>query len=171
MAATGALRQYLLLCKPRVVVLIVFTAVVGMLLAAPGMVPLDALVFGTVHAHSADAIFEAAEARGMRLVAGKVLMDSNCPEELRDDPVETARLREVAEMPAVGENHLPAMPDAFADGPGVLLSRLGLVRAGQQKNRWRSLLERLEDVEVHRVVGRGEVRQVGAPVVVDDLFE
>ena len=45
-----------------------------------------ALVFGTVHAHSADAIFEAAEAKGMRLVAGKVLMDCNCPEELRDDP-------------------------------------------------------------------------------------
>lgn len=44
-----------------------------------------ALVFGTVHAHSADAIFEAAKAKGMRLIAGKVLMDSNCPEELRDD--------------------------------------------------------------------------------------
>jgi guanine deaminase len=48
-----------------------------------------ALVFGTVHAHSADAIFEAADAKGMRLIAGKVLMDSNCPEELRDD-AETA---------------------------------------------------------------------------------
>ena len=45
-----------------------------------------ALVFGTVHPHSADAIFEAAEARGMRLIAGKVLMDRNCPEDLRDDP-------------------------------------------------------------------------------------
>jgi guanine deaminase len=45
-----------------------------------------ALVFGTVHPHSADAIFEAAAARNMRLIAGKVLMDSNCPEELRDDP-------------------------------------------------------------------------------------
>lgn len=45
-----------------------------------------ALVFGTVHAHSADAIFEAAEVRNMRLVAGKVLMDCNCPESLRDDP-------------------------------------------------------------------------------------
>ena len=45
-----------------------------------------AMVFGTVHAHSADAIFEAAEARDMRLIAGKVLMDSNCPEALRDDP-------------------------------------------------------------------------------------
>jgi guanine deaminase len=48
-----------------------------------------ALVFGTVHAHSADAIFEAAEARGVRLIAGKVLMDRNCPASLRDDP-ETA---------------------------------------------------------------------------------
>ncbi|MBT8067244.1 MAG: guanine deaminase [Gammaproteobacteria bacterium] len=43
-----------------------------------------ALVFGTVHAHSADAIFEAAAARDMRLIAGKVLMDCNCPEELMD---------------------------------------------------------------------------------------
>ncbi len=45
-----------------------------------------ALVFGTVHPHSADAIFAAAAARNMRLIAGKVLMDSNCPDELRDDP-------------------------------------------------------------------------------------
>ena len=41
-------RDYLELCKPNVVALIVFTAIVGMLLAAPGMVPLDALVFGTL---------------------------------------------------------------------------------------------------------------------------
>jgi guanine deaminase len=46
-----------------------------------------ALVFGTVHAHSADAIFKAAESRGMRLIAGKVLMDINCPDKLRDDPL------------------------------------------------------------------------------------
>ena len=45
-----------------------------------------ALVFATVHEHSADAIFEAASRRRMRLIAGKVLMDSNCPEALRDDP-------------------------------------------------------------------------------------
>ncbi len=44
-----------------------------------------ALVFGTVHAHSADAVFEAAAAKNMRLIAGKVLMDRNCPEGLRDD--------------------------------------------------------------------------------------
>jgi protoheme IX farnesyltransferase len=41
-------RDYLELTKPKVVALIVFTAVVGMFLAAPGMVPLDLLVFATL---------------------------------------------------------------------------------------------------------------------------
>ncbi len=41
-------QNYLELCKPKVVALIVFTAVVGMLLAVPGMPPLDLLIFGTV---------------------------------------------------------------------------------------------------------------------------
>lgn len=45
-----------------------------------------ALVFATVHPQSVDAIFEAAEKRNMRLMAGKVLMDINCPEALRDTP-------------------------------------------------------------------------------------
>lgn len=40
--------QYLLLCKPRVVVLIVFTAVVGMFLAVPGWPPVNALLAGTL---------------------------------------------------------------------------------------------------------------------------
>jgi protoheme IX farnesyltransferase len=41
-------RDYVGLCKLKVVALIVFTAVVGMFLATPGMVPLDILVFGTL---------------------------------------------------------------------------------------------------------------------------
>jgi guanine deaminase len=44
-----------------------------------------AAVFPTVHKHSADALFDAAAARGMRLVAGKVLMDRHAPDDLRDD--------------------------------------------------------------------------------------
>jgi protoheme IX farnesyltransferase len=40
--------QFLQLTKPRVVSLIVFTAVIGMFLATPGMVPLQALLFGTL---------------------------------------------------------------------------------------------------------------------------
>ncbi len=41
-------RQFLALTKPRVVSLIVFTAVIGMFLAAPGLPPLNAIVFGTL---------------------------------------------------------------------------------------------------------------------------
>jgi protoheme IX farnesyltransferase len=41
-------RDFYELCKPNVVALIVFTAVVGMFLATPGMVPWQPLVFGTL---------------------------------------------------------------------------------------------------------------------------
>ena len=44
---TGA-RAFYALTKPRVVSLIVFTAVIGMFLATPGMVPLQVLLAGTV---------------------------------------------------------------------------------------------------------------------------
>jgi protoheme IX farnesyltransferase len=48
-SATGtSWRDYLELTKPRVVALIVLTAVIGTLLAAPGLPPLDALVFGNL---------------------------------------------------------------------------------------------------------------------------
>lgn len=49
----------------------------------------SALVFGTVHAASVEAFFAAAEARDLRMVCGKVLMDLG-PEGLRDT-VEDAR--------------------------------------------------------------------------------
>jgi len=50
LAAPGSAtwRDYLELGKPKVVSLIVFTAVVGMFLAVPGLPPLAALVFGTL---------------------------------------------------------------------------------------------------------------------------
>ncbi len=41
-------RDFLELTKPKVSLLIVFTAVVGMVLASPGLVPLAALVFGAI---------------------------------------------------------------------------------------------------------------------------
>jgi protoheme IX farnesyltransferase len=44
---TRRLADYYELCKPRVVMLIVFTAIVGMFLATPGLAPFPALVFGT----------------------------------------------------------------------------------------------------------------------------
>ncbi|WP_322047029.1 guanine deaminase [Paraburkholderia sp. J67] len=45
-----------------------------------------ALVYCTVHKQSADALFTASEAKNLRMVAGKVLMDRHCPEFLRDTP-------------------------------------------------------------------------------------
>jgi protoheme IX farnesyltransferase len=41
-------RDYLELTKPKVTLLIAFTAVVGMVLASPGWIPLTALIFGTL---------------------------------------------------------------------------------------------------------------------------
>ena len=43
-----------------------------------------AMVFCTVHRASVDAFFQSAAARRMRMVAGKILMDRNSPEYLRD---------------------------------------------------------------------------------------
>jgi guanine deaminase len=43
-----------------------------------------AIVYCTVHKESADAFFEASEARNLRMVAGKVLMDRHCPDFLRE---------------------------------------------------------------------------------------
>lgn len=45
-----------------------------------------ALVFGTVHKESVDVFFEEAEKRNLRMIAGKVLMDRNAPDDLTDTP-------------------------------------------------------------------------------------
>ncbi len=42
--------------------------------------------FGTVHPVSVDAFFEAAQARGQRVIAGKTCMDRNAPDDLQDTP-------------------------------------------------------------------------------------
>lgn len=68
---TSRIYQYYQLTKPRVVSLIVFTAFIGMFLAVPGAVPLDALVFGTI---------------GIALVAGAAAA-LNCLVEFKFDAV------------------------------------------------------------------------------------
>lgn len=55
-----------------------------------------ALAFSTVHAGAADALFGAAEARGMALISGKTLMDCNAPQAVCDDPA--AAVQESAEL-------------------------------------------------------------------------
>ncbi|HUP91180.1 MAG TPA: heme o synthase [Solimonas sp.] len=48
LALRARLHEYYELCKPRVVMLIVFTAIVGMFLSVPGLPPLDGLLWGTI---------------------------------------------------------------------------------------------------------------------------
>jgi guanine deaminase len=50
-----------------------------------------ALVFGTVHKESVESFFEACEARNLRMVAGKVMMDRNAPDYLLDTPESSYR--------------------------------------------------------------------------------
>lgn len=45
---TASWRDYYELCKPRICALIVFTAMIGMFLAVPALVPIRLLVFGTL---------------------------------------------------------------------------------------------------------------------------
>lgn len=44
----------------------------------------SAMVFATMHPESVDAIFDAAQQRNMRLISGKVLMDRNVPDYIKD---------------------------------------------------------------------------------------
>ena len=45
---TASWRDYYEMCKPRVVMLMILTSMVGMFLAVPGMVPLDILILGNL---------------------------------------------------------------------------------------------------------------------------
>ncbi len=56
-----------------------------------------ASAFATVHAGSAEALFTAAEARGMAMLTGKVLMDRHAPDGLRDTSVATSE-RETVDL-------------------------------------------------------------------------
>ena len=47
-----------------------------------------AVVFPTAHTVSADALFAAAQQRGMRMITGKVLQDRHSPDGLRDDVIQ-----------------------------------------------------------------------------------
>jgi guanine deaminase len=53
-----------------------------------------AMVFPTVHEVAADALFRAADARGMRLISGKILMDRHAPSSLCDSVIDGRRATE-----------------------------------------------------------------------------
>ena len=98
-------RDYYALTKPRVVQLLVFTAIVGMFLATPGMVPLDVLVFGSLGI-------------GLAAAAGAAvnhILDQRLDAQMartRNRPLPTGRMQE---------------KDALAFALGLALAGLGLL--------------------------------------------
>ncbi len=83
-----------------------------------------AMVFCSVHRASVQAFFQAAAARRMRMVAGKVLMDRNCPEYLRDSPAAGERdSRELLEAWHRRERLLYAINLDVYDRYGLLRDR------------------------------------------------
>jgi protoheme IX farnesyltransferase len=72
------LRQFLALTKPRVITLIVFTAVIGMFLAVPGAPPAGAVLFGTL---------------GIALVAGAAAAINCLVEQKIDAVMQRTRIR------------------------------------------------------------------------------
>ena len=56
-----------------------------------------AAVYPTVHKQSVDAFFAGAQRRRLRMLCGKVMMDRNCPDNLRDIDAETS-YRECQEL-------------------------------------------------------------------------
>jgi guanine deaminase len=98
-----------------------------------------AVVLGTVHPQSVDSIFEASRIRGLRMIAGKVLMDRNCPEYLRDT-AETGytETRALIERWHGRDRLLYAVTPRFAP-----------TSSGEQLRRAGQLLEEFPDVYLH----------------------
>jgi len=105
-----------------------------------------ALVFGTVHPESVDAFFDEAEQRKLRMIAGKVLMDRNCPEYLQDTPESAYEDSKALIKKWHGKNRLLyAVTPRFAPTS----SNEQLAKAGQ-------LLEEFPDVYLHTHVAENK---------------
>lgn len=113
----------------------------------------SALVFATVHSQSVDALFEAALARGMRIVGGKVLMDLG-PADLADTPE-----RGVAETEALIARWRGRGRIGYAVTPRFALTSSDAQLAGAG-----DLLARHPDVLLHTHLAEnsGEVAAVAA---------
>lgn len=121
-----------------------------------------ACVFATVHPQSADAVFEAASHAGMRFIAGKVLMDRNCPADLRDDPqTGYAQSRDLIEK-WHGRDRL-----SYAVTP-----RFALTSSEEQLRAAGRLLEEFPDVYLHTHLAENEeeVEQVAAAFPWSDSY-
>lgn len=113
----------------------------------------SALVFATVHPHSVDAIFTAANKRRMRLAAGKVLMDRNCPTDLQDTA--TSGYRESREL-LERWHHQDRMHYAITPRFAVTSSQQQLNAAGRLAEEFPSAM-----VHTHLAENHDEIRWIG----------
>lgn len=97
-----------------------------------------ALVFATVHPHSVDALFTAAQRKDLRIISGKMCMDRNAPDVLLDTP-DTAQAQSAALLdrwhgvdrleyaitprfaPTSSDAQLTALGELAADHPDVVV--------------------------------------------------
>ncbi len=96
------------LTKPKVIALIVFTAIVGALLATPGWPPLEPLVAGTLVSRLASAMRRCAESTcssGTSMRAWRALRVAHCSRALVGEA--GADLRDCARRGCDGDSHLP----------------------------------------------------------------
>ncbi|MDE2160638.1 MAG: guanine deaminase, partial [Burkholderiales bacterium] len=112
-----------------------------------------AVVFPTVHRVAAEALFAAAAERGMRIIAGKVLMDRHAPPALLDDVIEAERDCEalIARWHGRGRNRY-AVTVRFA----ITSTPAQLAMAGALGRRHPGLY-----MQTHVAENRDEVRWVG----------
>jgi guanine deaminase len=112
-----------------------------------------ASVFPTIHPQSVDAFFAAAARRNMRMLAGKVMMDRNCPDFLRDDV-------------ATGERDVRALIERW-HGKGrlgyTLTPRFAPTSSPEQLALTARLLAEIPSVhlQTHLAENRDEIRWVG----------
>ncbi|MBU6260932.1 MAG: guanine deaminase [Burkholderiales bacterium] len=113
-----------------------------------------AVVFPTVHRVAAEALFAAAAERGMRIIAGKVLMDRHAPPALLDDVIEAERDCEalIARWHGRGRNRY-AVTVRFA----ITSTPAQLAMAGALGRRHPGLY-----MQTHVAENRDEVREVAA---------
>nr|CAA6828650.1 MAG: Guanine deaminase (EC [uncultured Thiotrichaceae bacterium] len=98
-----------------------------------------ALVFGTVHPESVDSFFHVAEQLNLRMIAGKVLMDRNCPEYLQDTPDQGYQESKTLIEKWHGKGRL-----AYAVTP-----RFAPTSSSEQLNKAAQLLDEHPDVYMH----------------------
>ncbi|RYF15616.1 MAG: guanine deaminase [Comamonadaceae bacterium] len=94
----------------------------------------SALTFCTSHPHSVDALMEASEQRGLRMIAGKVLQDRHSPDGVRDDTEQSLIDTEALIRRWHGRGRLgyaitprfaPSCTEAQLRGAGELAARYG----------------------------------------------